>query len=451
MMRRLVYIPTLAGLLAAAAASAQEDGGAAQPLQQVQPTLSSGRIVTLAEALDTARRHQPQLAVARAETAAAEARVGGRRAPLLPQVSGSASYARQTHNTSTPMPGQASAPDPTSDTVNYFSVGASASQLVWDFGSKWGQYRAAQIAAEAQREGEDVALSSSMLAVRAAYLTAVAQKALVAIAAENLAAQERHLAQVQGFVAAGARPEIDLAQLRADAASARLVLVQASSAYDTSKAALNQAMGVAQPTGYDVTDEQLPPLEDEDAPEDALVTAAEDARPELKALEKQAEAIRRQVRATKGDYWPTLGVSTGLSDAGTDIQNLAWNWNATATLSWPVFQGGATRAAIQELEANHLAATSELDAQRLAIRTEVASARLEVAGAKAAIEAAGAVVDAARETLRLAEARYEAGAGSIIELQDAQTALTNAKGQAIQAAYGLSLARARLLAALGRD
>jgi outer membrane protein len=444
MTRRLTYLPALAGLLAAAAALAQEGA-------QAPPTAPSGGVLTLAEALETARQNQPQLAVARAYTAEAEARVKQSRAPLLPQVDGFASYSRRTHNAGDTPYGQGGTPDPTFDTVNYFSLGASASQLVWDFGSTWGRYRAAQVSADAQKEGEAVALASVMLAVRAAYLEAVARKALVAIAADNLAAQERHLGQVQGFVTAGARPEIDLAQLRADAANARLVLVKAELSYNTARADLNRAMGVARPADFDVADEQLSPVEDEDAPEEALVAIAVEARPELKSLEKQAESIRRQISATKGDYWPVLGVSTGVSDAGTEIQNLAWNWNATATLTWPIFQGGATRAAVEGLDAELLAATSELEASQLAIRAEIASARLEIAGAKATIDAAAAVVESARETLRLAEARYEAGAGSIVELQDAQTALTNAEGQAVQAAYGLSLARTRLLAALGRE
>jgi outer membrane protein len=434
----------LAGLLAAASAHAQGGVSVSTP--------GAPAVLTLAEALATARENQPRLAAARAQTAAAEARVNGRRAPLLPQVVGSASYSRRTRNPDTPVAGQSSAPDPTADTVNYFAFGASASQLLWDFGATWGQYRAAQEEAAAQRQGEDVALAAVTLGVRAAYFTAVAQRSLAALAAENLAAQERHLAQVQGFVTAGARPEIDLAQLRADAANARLVLVKAGSAYAVAKADLTQAMGVARPaTSFDVADERLAPIADEDAPEDQLVAAAERARPELAALAKQEAALRRQIGATRGDYWPTLGASTGVTESGTEIQSLAWNWNATATLTWQIFQGGATRAAVQELEANLLAAKAALDDQRLAIRTDVAAARLELAGAKATIDATDAVVASAEETLRLAEARYEAGAGSIIELQDAQTALTNAKGQAVQAAYGLSLARAHLLAALGRE
>ena len=57
----------------------------------------------------------------------------------------------------------------------------------------------------------------------------------------------------------------------------------------------------------------------------------------------------------------------------------------------------------------------------------------------------------AKDRLRLAEGRYETGVGSIIELGDAQIALTAAGQQNVQAEYGLSQARAQLVKALGRD
>jgi outer membrane protein len=73
-----------------------------------------------------------------------------------------------------------------------------------------------------------------------------------------------------------------------------------------------------------------------------------------------------------------------------------------------------------------------------------------VRAAKVGLDTAKEVATNARERLRLAEARYQAGAGSIIELQDAQVAATTAAGQVVQADFQLSLARAQLLKAVGR-
>ncbi|MDD5306125.1 MAG: TolC family protein [Deltaproteobacteria bacterium] len=443
MKRNIVNVVALAVLLAAPGIRAQ--GG------DKEQAPAAARRITLTEALKAARERQPDLAVARAQTAGAQARVNGALAPLLPQVTGNASYSRQTANT----PGRAGTPaiPATSswNTQNSFSFGARASQLLWDFGTAWNNYRGADVQVSSYRETESAQLRVVLLGVRVAFFTVMADKAVVDVAADNLAAQERHLAQVEGFVKAGARPEFDLAQIRSDVANARLQLVNARSAYESGKADLNKAMGLEQTTDYDVAEEELAPIDVEEAPEEQLVDLAVKARPELRALARQSESQERQISAAKGEYWPNVGVSTGVNDTGTDIQALTWNWDVTATLTWPLFQGGATRAQVEGLEAARMVTNAQLEGQRQQIRQEVVRARLQLEGAKAAVDAAAPALASAQEALRLAEARYQAGAGSIIEMQDAQVAVVSAKGQTIEAAFNVSLARAQLLKALGRE
>jgi outer membrane protein len=73
-----------------------------------------------------------------------------------------------------------------------------------------------------------------------------------------------------------------------------------------------------------------------------------------------------------------------------------------------------------------------------------------VRASKAQIAAADEAAASAGEQLRLAEGRYRAGLGSIIELGDAQVVLTNARAQGVQARYNLAAARAQLATAMGR-
>jgi outer membrane protein len=121
--RRLV--PVLAVAVFAHASAAMAAAG-----EVIPGTLS------LDTALQIARRHQPQLRQAHANTLAAEARVDQARAPLLPQVGASASYARQTSNF-TPTPTTTTggtngftAGRSTFDSINYFRSGVNASQLL---------------------------------------------------------------------------------------------------------------------------------------------------------------------------------------------------------------------------------------------------------------------------------------------------------------------------------
>jgi len=401
-----------------------------------------GRVVTLDEAVRAARANQPQLQQARAGTEAAAARADEALAPLLPQLTGSAGFKRQTDRSLSPFP---SGPP-----FNTWSFGGTLSQLVWDFGQTSGRWQSARESAGAQRDSERSTAIQVLLGVRTAFFTARATKDLVGVASETLANQEAHLRQIQGFVEVGTRPEIDLAQARTDRANAQVQLINAENGYETAKAQLNQAMGVEAPTDYDVADDALAPVEGEDQPLETLLAEALRSRPDVSSLEGQARAQQATIGSVRGGYLPSLGVSAGVADTGPALDNTVLNWNATATLTWFLFQGGLTRAQEREAQASLTGLEAQVAAIRQQVRLDVDQARLAVRADKAALSAAGEALVNARERLRLAEGRYQIGVGSVIELGDAQVALTSAAAQRVQADYNLSSARAQLLRALGR-
>lgn len=412
------------------------------------------RVLGLEEALATALERQPRLRQAQAATAAARARVDQARAPLLPQLDGTALYQRTTANFA-PRPGftpgvGGALPDPSFDTFNYFSFGLTLSQHVYDFGQTLGRYDAAKASAEAQRHEEEAAREAVALDVMVSYFDARARKTLVAVALETLANQDRHLARIEAFVEVGARPAIDLAQARTDHANARVQLVTAQAAYETARARLGQAMGESGPADFDVADDTLPAVPDEDRPTEDLLPAALERRPEAARLAEEIRAQELQARAILGRWGPSIGVSTSLSDVGTALDDLVWNWNVQVTLSWALFEGLGMQAEEEEALALLDALHAEAETLRQQVRFEIEQARLAVLAARATVEAADEARTNARERLRLAEGRYETGVGNAIELGDAQLALTNAEAQRVQADFDLATARALLLKALGR-
>ena len=323
--------------------------------------------------------------------------------------------------------------------------------LLYDFGQTRSRWRASQASAASQKDTERATLQQVLYAVRSAYFQARAAKGLVKVQSDTLANQQKHAEQTEGFVEAGTQPEISLAQAKTDLANARVQLIAAENSYATAKAQLNQAMGVEDPGEYDVADETLPSVDGEDGETGALLDEAIQARPELAALANQVRAQELTVRAIKGAFGPTLSLSTGLSDAGEQFSNLTWNWTTGLALSFPIYQGGQTKAQVREAEANLAAVKAQLDGERQQVRFEIEQARLAIRADKVALDATAEALANARVRLQLAEGRYESGVGSIIELGDSQVALTSAAQQRVQAEYILSQARAGLLKALGRD
>jgi len=290
-----------------------------------------------------------------------------------------------------------------------------------------------------------------LFGVRTAYFQARAAKELVTVARETLTDQQKHLEQTQGFVEVGTQPEIALAQSKTNLANARVQLITAENNYAVARAQLNQAMGVEQPIDYDVADETAPPVEGEDSPGEALAQEALQARPDAAAADAEVRAQEFTLRSDQGALGPSLGLSTGFVDAGEHVNNLVWNWSAAVTLSVPLFQGSVTRAQVREATANVAAAKAQAVSARQQVLLDVEQARLSVRAARTALDAAGEALVNATDQLHLAEGRYEVGVGSIIELSDAQLALTTAAQQKVQAEYNLAQARASLLKALGRE
>jgi outer membrane protein len=431
------------------------------------PVETSGRIVTLEEAERSALLNQPQIHQARAATAAAVGRVWEARSGYLPQVIGNASL-QYTNSPSSAgggsggmgsmgTMGSMATSASTSNTPFHglFNAGVSATQLIYDFGQTSEKWRAADRATESLEATERATINQVLLTVRSAFFTARADKALVKVAEETLANELKHLAQIAGQVGVGINAEIDLATERTTVANDRLALIQAQNNYDVARVQLNVAMGVGSNTAYDVADQGLPTIAGEDASTDQLVTEAIASRPELRSLEKERDYNRLTVRSLEGGYGPSVNAIGGFSIADafglgandTGVVPIAY---VGASLTWPLFVGGLTAGQVKEAKGNLEVTEAQLDQERLQVRLDVEQARLAVRTYKVAISTADELVTNARYQLRLAEKRYAAGVGSIIELGDAQVAVTSAATQRVQADYNLATARAQLLTALGR-
>lgn len=407
--------------------------------------MRSGVVLRLEEAERIAQENHPSLRRARAERAQAAAGVEAARAPLLPQVQARGSWQYQDR------PGLQFTGPFIRNRNHTFSVGLSAEQLVTDFGRTTNRLRASAASERSQRHVERDVELAVLANVRQAFFNARAQKALVAVARRTLENQERHLEQVSAFVELGERPPYDLAQAQTNVGSARARLASAEGSYRIARAALLQAMGVTLSTDFDVADDTLPPVPGEEREVEELLPEALTSRPDLAALEEQIQAQIYNVRASRAGYFPIVGLSGGVSEIGPAIDELDGPaWVAGAVVTWPLFQGGATRASVRQAEALSAALAADLDTLTQRARFEIEEALAAIRSALAAGLAADQTVVSAREQLRLATGRYETGLGSLLELSDAELALQEAEASQVQAEYDLASARALLLERLGR-
>jgi outer membrane protein len=139
------------------------------------------------------------------------------------------------------------------------------------------------------------------------------------------------------------------------------------------------------------------------------------------------------------------------SNAAFPFRYTGQPFGANLTVSLPIFTGFGRSLRLSQARAQQEDADEEVRARRLAVRTEVHARYLGLRTAFQAISVQAASREAARDQLRLAQERYRLGAGSALEVSDAQNSVQHAEGDYVTAVYDYHKAIAALEAAVGRS
>jgi len=137
--------------------------------------------------------------------------------------------------------------------------------------------------------------------------------------------------------------------------------------------------------------------------------------------------IQGGVTVTLDGRYVLIGTGgTGTSASGT--------WSVGVGITIPLSDGGRRAAQVEAARANLDASRARLESLRFLVRQEALLTRLQVATAIAKLEAARRSALAAREAFNVAQGRYAAGVGTIVEVTTAQTDLAAAEVALVQAA-----------------
>jgi outer membrane protein len=125
-------------------------------------------------------------------------------------------------------------------------------------------------------------------------------------------------------------------------------------------------------------------------------------------------------------------------------------FRANLQISLPIFSGFNRNLQVARANAAKEDASEAVRARQLQIRTDVKGRFLALQASWQAIAVQAANQTAAREQLELAQERFRLGSGSALEVTDAQTAVTRAEADYVNAIYAYHKAIAALEYAVGR-
>jgi outer membrane protein TolC len=169
----------------------------------------------------------------------------------------------------------------------------------------------------------------------------------------------------------------------------------------------------------------------------------------LAAARDRIAASGQRVEAIKGFYGPRVRAEGAFGWSDSDFLPEDERWSIGVTFQLPVFTGFARTHRVAEAAAEVRIVQAETEALADRVELEVWQAASQSIEAHQAVLETEVLRATARESLEFAVARYEAGASTITDLLDAESALSQADSAHVAAVFGTHLAQARLLRAQG--
>src|SRR5229473_5069697 len=163
-------------------------------------------------------------------------------------------------------------------------------------------------------------------------------------------------------------------------------------------------------------------------------------RPFLK--EQRANVLNQieQVHVAIGSWLPTVNANGGgewvSSPISSSFGEVSKGWLTTVTGSWPIFDSGMAWGKIQQQRAILSQQEITYDDDVRQVELEIQQAASNLSQNRELIQATQKNQETAEEAVRLAKARLDAGAGTQLDVLNAQVQLTTAQSTYLQALFG---------------
>jgi outer membrane protein TolC len=322
--------------------------------------LPAQEALTLRQAVNLALQSNPLVAAADAGEKEAEARIHQARSGYAPRLQLSESLQRSNNPvfvfSSLLTQHQFSegnfaiGPLNRPDALNNYQARLMVEQVVFDAGQTSRSVEAARFTRQMAGENTRRSQSEVVLNVLRTYFGVVLAENNLDVARQSVESGQADLERAESIYQSGRSTQPDVLAVRVHLAAMREQQIRASNDLAVARAALNEALGVS----LDRTFELTTPLDSGAAATEATLEEyrrlATESRPEIRQAELAQRLAQTQQQIADATYWPQV-VFQGIFEA--DRQNFynkgGANWFAAVTLRWTLWNGGKTKARVDQV------------------------------------------------------------------------------------------------------
>lgn len=390
--------------------------------------------ISLEQAIALAERNNRQVQTARLELDRTRATLREAEAARLPRVNAQGSLTFQEATETQPFTGE------TTSTGLASTLGGNV-QANYDLFTS-GQRSASIRAAEGQVQLQELQVESLTeqlrLDVSTDYYDLQQADEQVRIGRDALTQAEQSLRDAQALERAGVGTRFDVLQAEVDVANSSQELTQAISNQQISRRQLAQRLGISQTASITAAD-PIDVAQDWPLTLEESIVLAYSNRAELEQQLVQREISEQRRRAAIANLGPQVGLFAQYSvnnRLDRDDTGFRDDYQFGAQVNLNLFDGGASRARARQEEINIEIAETDFANTRDTVRFQIEQAFLSLEANRDNIVTTRLGVDQAREALRLARLRFQAGVGTQTDVLRAQTELTRSEVNQVNAILG---------------
>ncbi|MGM9540002.1 TolC family protein [Anaerovibrio sp.] len=324
----------------------------------------------------------------------------------------------------------------------------SVSLPLYSGGANQNSIKSGELGVDIARLKTERKWETTRLAVIQAYYDTLEAQKKIAVYQDTVDKYQQHLTNVEQLYGAGSKAKIDVLRSQVELSNARQELIKGKNSYDNNLSTLRSLIYVDSSEPLELTDDFSYTAFDGDVGE--CLSYALDNRKEILMDNYQLQQKELAVRTAKAGYGPTVDLSVG---AGWSKQVLPdgdnHEYTASLGVSWNIFDSGITAGKVDAAKAELAIAQATLAKDRndidLAVRKDYNSMR----EAEERFNSTQTAVKQAEEDFFIAQEKYKAGEGIMLDIIDAQEALSTARHNYISAQYDYARYKAALESDMG--